>query len=663
MALHAPPTADGLAPLRLRLLVLAYVAALAFGGLLMRLYSLQILRGEEMRSKGRRNFVSQIDLPHDRGALLDRQGRVLVDNRASLDLQLTPAFLGSKEQAERTLTQLAVLTGLPSEGMERAQAALAARTGVDRFRPVIVWRDLPPGAVEAVHSARSVFLLDGVDIAESRRRSFRYGSMAAHALGYVGEIDGSLLDGERQRGNPMNYQPGESIGRDGLERTLEHHLRGRNGSEKIVVDAKGRRQHHGDVDALLGERRRQEPVPGHNVYLTLDAELQRVAEASFLRHGRAGSVVAIDAHTFEVLVLASLPAYDVNVVSGTFRFDEKARLDADVLKPWLNRSVAGQYAPGSTFKVVTGLAALESDPAASREPVVCPGSYKLGAHTWRCHRDSGHGSLTLLQAMQRSCDVFFYAWGAKLGIEPMAQMARALGLGQRTGILLRGEQPGLVPDEAFHRRVDRGYVRGMAVNTSIGQGSSSVTPLQLAVAYASVAHGQRPRTPALVAKVESADWRAERLHMGDDGTVARWCTAGDAPAVLERVSEEPAQALCVAPASLQVVRDALFAVAQSRGGTAYRFRSQKVSMAGKTGTTQVVKLGKERLQRWQTEYFARDHAWFVAYAPAENPAIVVAVINEHGGHGGSAAAPVAVDVIDAWAAQYLGRSAPGQGAP
>jgi penicillin-binding protein 2 len=653
------PTDEAAAPrllegLRARLLLLAWGASLAFAALTLRLYGLQILRGEEMRSKGRRNYVSQIDVPHDRGIIFDRHGRPLVDNRPSLDLQVTPAFVGPKAAADRALDTLARLLEWTPDVRERWGRAVAGQRGLDRFRPLAVARDLHPAAIEAIESARSLFLLDGVDIVERRRRYFLHNALAAHVLGYVGEIDGLALEAEKERGNPEQYQAGDLIGRDGLERTLEGYLRGHDGSEKIVVDAKGRRQRQGGLEALLGDQRRVEPTPGHNVYLSLDLDLQRIAEAAFLRHGRAGSVVALDAKTFEVLAIASLPGYDANLFSGSFRWQDKTQLDADVLKPWLNRSIAGQYAPGSTFKVVTALAALSADPSVAKEHVRCPGHFTLGSHTWRCWRDAGHGPTPLLTAIKQSCDVFFYSLGARLGIEPLAEAARTLGFGQKTGIALRGEQPGLVPDEAFHRR--GGYVRGMAVNASIGQGSVMVTPLQLAVAYAALATGRRPATPQLVHRIESADWRSQRWLLDERGERAVLQTVGEAPEVVFRAPAPAELPLPYEAGHLALVREGLTQVAQARGGTAYAFRSQTVPMAGKTGTTQVVKLGKERLRRAQTSYFERDDAGFVAYAPLDEPAIVVAVLNEHGGHGGSAAAPVAVEIIEAYARRAAGEA-------
>ena len=657
---------------RTRLLVAMWLLGGAFFLLLSRLYALQILRGEELTSKGRRNFVQQVNIAHDRGIIYDRYGRILADNRPSLDLQVTPAFLGKRKKALTTLNHLGSLLMMPEDDLARAVELVTSRVGLERFRPLIIRRDLQPEQVEAIEDERSVFLLDGVDIVEGRRRNYHFGSLAAHVLGYVNEIDAVTLEAERARGNPGRYDLGDVIGREGMERSYERALRGIDGIEKVVVDAKGRRQQTTYVDLLLGEQRRIEPVPGHNVFLTIDLDLQQVAENTFKAHGDAGSVVALDVKTGAVLVLASLPAYDANSVSGSIAKQLKEKLDRDPLKPWLNRSIQGQYAPGSTFKAITALAALEEHALAPTDHVYCPGFFRLGRHVWRCWKDSGHGPMDLRSALKVSCDTFFYTMGNRIGIDPIARMARTLSLGVRTGISLRGEQPGIVPDEAFHNRVDAGtggYQKGMAINTSIGQGSLLVTPLQLAVAYGAIAHGSKVFKPQLVDAIETADFRVTRrflpqplnVHDTDLAELPDWLAkpAQASPPVQTEVhGEEPIRTMYFAPqvsatfelpeASMAQLRGGLEAVTGEPGGTGYYNRSRTVSMAGKTGTAQVVRLGRERLKQWQVDFFERDHAWFVAYAPVEDPQIVVAVLNEHAGHGGSAAAPIAVAVIDTY---------------
>ncbi len=517
--------------LRTRLVFAMWAIGLVFLVVTSRLYTLQVLRGEELTSKGRRNFVQRKRVAHDRGIIYDRYGRILVDNRATLDVQVTPAFLGDKDEAAETLRQLGDAVRLDTEEQQTALSLVRSKTGLDRFRPVLVKRDLTPDQVEVIEARRSVFQLDGVDIVEGRQRSYPYGSLAAHVLGYVNEIDPAALELERGRGNPRGYDLGDLVGRDGIERAYERTLRGVDGEEQVVVDAKGRVQRDAYVETLLGEHRRTAPQPGHNLFLTLDLDLQRVAEESFVRHdGRAGAVVALDPRTGAVLAMASVPEFDPNLVGGALAKEAKTRLDADPLKPWVNRAIQGQYAPGSTFKTFTALAALADRATSVREQVRCPGSYRMGRHVWRCHKDSGHGMMSLHAAIKYSCDTFFYTMGARIGIDHLAHMARLFGLGERSGVALQGEKPGLIPDEAFHNRVDAatgGYQRGMVVNAAIGQGSVLVTLMQLAMAYAAVANGGTLYAPQLVDRTETADFRVVRsVEQNFDAEIERAAGTG-----------------------------------------------------------------------------------------------------------------------------------------
>jgi penicillin-binding protein 2 len=348
--------------------------------------------------------------------------------------------------------------------------------------------------------------------------------------------------------------------------------------------------------------------------------------------------------------MASFPDFDPNAIAGAMARDEKKRLDENILKPWLNRSIQGQYAPASTFKVVTALAALERKVIGGHDEAYCPGYYRLGRRNWRCHRDAGHGHVSLKDALKVSCDTYFYSIAAQMGIDPIAVVGKKLGLGLKTGIPLRGEKAGIMPNEAFHDRVDRktgGYQKGMSLNTSIGQGSVLTTPLQMAVVYSAIANGGNVLVPQLIRRVETADFRVRRRVLSREGEVVE-TTIGVKPEVIFETEPVTRAVLDVAPEDLEQVRRGLVAVAQEPGGTAYWRRSREVSMAGKTGTAQVVRLGTSRLKAEEMAYFERDHAWFVAYAPIDDPEIVVSVINEHSGHGGSKAGPIAVRVIDAW---------------
>lgn len=646
---HTPTRRGGHPAVHMRLMSAIWVVGLGFLILLWRLYALQILRGEEYADKGRQNFVQRVEIQHDRGIIYDRYGRILVDNRPSLNLQVTPHFLGSPEESNATLDRVATLVGFSYEELAEIKERVASKRGLERFRPLLIKRDLDANQVDAIESDRGLFKLDGVEVVEGRRRTYRYGRTAAHLLGFVNEIGRGQLEREQARGNPLHYERGDLLGREGVEHRYESDLRGRDGWEKVVVDAKGRRLGGSYVENLLGQDRVLEPKPGHNVYLTLDLDLQLAAEEAF--DGRAGAVVVMDPRHGEILALVSVPAFDPNLVSGALAKEEKARLDSDPLKPWINRALQGQYAPGSTFKIVTSLAALLNKATSGHEHIMCPGYYRLGRRAWRCHRDAGHGYVDLKDALKVSCDTYYYAMSTRIGIDAIAEAARMMGAGRRTGIRLRGEQPGLMPDEAFHNRVDRatgGYQKGMALNTSIGQGSVLTTPLQLAQMFSIVANGGTLRRPRIVSRVETADFRVVRRTLAPDGDV-REEVLGRGPELLAAGEpDSPETKLDVPPEIWAAIHEGLVAVAQEPGGTAYWRRSRLTSMAGKTGTSQVVRLGTKRLKSEEVPYEERDHAWFAAYAPAEDPELVVAVLNEHSGHGSSMAAPIAVKVIDAW---------------
>ncbi|HSI04597.1 MAG TPA: penicillin-binding transpeptidase domain-containing protein, partial [Myxococcota bacterium] len=443
----------------------------------------------------------------------------------------------------------------------------------------------------------------------------------------------------------MGYELGDLVGREGIERAFEEDLRGADGYEQVVVDAKGRRQHDAFVTSLLGDQRRFEPKPGKNVYLSVDLDLQLAAEAAFKKQGVAGSVVAIDPNTGSVLTMVSAPEFDPNAASGALGASEKAALDKDPLRPWLNRPIQGQFVPGSTFKVATALAALMSNTATPSEHVHCPGQYRMGHYTWRCH--GTHGSVDLKRALQVSCDTYFYTMAGRMGLEPIAKASRMLGLGSVSGIALRGERSGLIPDEAYHNRADKasgGYQKGMAINAAIGQGSVLVTPLQLAYAYAAIANDGTVYGPRMVERIESADLRVKRRTLQAYGAI-REDVQGDAPSLMRELVSVVRSKVELPKDYLAPIREGLIAVAEP-GGTGYRNRSQKVTMAGKSGTAQVVRIGAVRLKMEQMDYFHRDHGWFVGWAPAEKPEIVVAVLNEHSGHGGVTAEPVVTEVID-----------------
>jgi penicillin-binding protein 2 len=576
-----------------------------------RLYQLQVLRHEDLNERSRNNFVREQILPADRGMVLDRKGRILVDNRPSFDVHITPAFA---TQFNAELERLAALMELSRDDMARVRAEFRKGKKNAPYAPILVRRDVPRDMLDLLEAARAE--LDGVDVIIAPQRNFRHGTLLAHQLGYVGEVSPEEL--KRLPG----YRLGDLIGKRGLEKRWEEQLKGADGLERLVVDARGRRRSDAEADALIGEDRRLIPsAPGKNLVLSVDLRLQELAEKAFT--GPAGAIVALDPQTGFVLAMVSRPAFDPNKLSGRITREEMKELTEDRLEPLINRPMQQHYHPGSTFKVVTGLAALEAGVVATDSILGCPGFFKLGNHTWRCWRETGHGQVSFHRSLVVSCDTFYYTMGDRLGLDAIAERAREFGFGSLTGLEVgTAEVPGVVPTVDYYNRYEEGgYTRGFAINVSIGQGALNVTPLQLALAYAALGNGGTLYKPQIVRRVEDAEGR-----------------------VLQEFGPAVVRTLSVKPQHLQAVVKGLMGVVNEGWGTAYHSRLEDAVMAGKTGTAQVVALGENRKEE-ELDWWLRDHAWFVAFAPADAPEIVVAVINEHAGHGGSAAAPIARAVV------------------
>jgi penicillin-binding protein 2 len=603
------------------------IMSVVFIVLIYRFYQLQILKGDFYTDKSEKNFVQHRRMPAIRGIVFDRNRVPLVENRASFDLQLTPAFT---KNPKATLHNVAGLMGMDAEELKRSGEMLSKARGLMKFQPIPLIVDLDPDQLARFEFNRMD--LDGVEALPVPHRNYKHGTFASHLLGYMNEIDPDTLARLNEAGK--KYRQGDYIGRKGVEMAFEDDLRGKDGSEFIFVDAKGRKVDEKDVRTYMPLPVKEDAHPGNNIILSMDINLQKAAEEAF--EGREGGVVAIDPRTGFVLAMVSRPAYDPNMMTGRLSRDEWNDLTNDPLKPMMNKVTQDHNHPGSTYKVVGALAALEGHFATT---VGCHGVYRLGSRPFRCWKEGGHGSVDIHRAIVQSCDVFFYRMGDVMGIERLAKYARMLGFGQKTGIEIKDETPGVVPDTAFYNRPRfGGYQKGYAINTSIGQGDVNVTLLQLALAYASITNGGRLMQPQTVLRVEAPDGRVVK----ENKPIVR-------------------SVMPVDPASLEVIRSGFEGVVEEAGGTA---RSKKppelkdIRMGGKTGTAQVVAVGAKRIKMEDMEFFTRDHAWFVSFAPAENAEIVVAVLIKHGGHGGTAAAPVAFKVLKAYFEKVKGMKLP-----
>jgi penicillin-binding protein 2 len=618
-----PGTAPGAAQseFRTKLAVATIVVIVAFLALIGKLFWLQLVRGDEYRARAEDNYLKEVRIPADRGLILDRNHLVLVDQRPSFDVTLTANYCG--RQCEEIIGRLASILGMTPEEHQTALDRLAdARAKKNaRFRPFVVAVDVRREHVDVLEA--QVEELPGVDVRPTPHRDYRYSGLGGHLIGYMNEVGAKELEAlnaelKRSGSAQPSYSPGDYVGRRGLEKRHERTLRGIDGVHFVPVDSKGRAL---DVAAFGSEEKRFVPSqPGQNLVLSIDWRLQEFAEKTF--PATAGVVVAMDARTGFLLALVDRPAPDPNKMSGRITSAELKAIHDDPLQPELFRAIQQHYHPGSTYKAVTSVAALEEGLYRPGTTVWCPGYYTFGSHRWRCDKESGHGPVDFEHALGASCDVFFYAAGANLGADALAKWSRALGLGQPTGFDVAGEVPGVIPDVAWHdARVPGGYQKGMAVNLAIGQGDVNVTPMQQVVMYGALATGTLWR-PQVVLRVEDSDGR-----------------------VLKQFDPEARAKLDLKPGTRETVLKGLLAAVNQPYGTGWWSRLTETTMAGKTGTAQVVKLGARRLKASEVPYFERDHAWFAAFAPAQDPEIIVVVLNEHSGFGASNAAPTASALV------------------
>ena len=588
---------------------LAVFMLLVFAVFGARLFQLQVVQTDDLRLRSQRNSIRLVRLEAARGEILDRNGRSLADTRPAYGVRVIPHDVRRPERVYRVLDELL--------GLEAGNVAqrVGSPRGRGRFQPVRIESDLARDELARVES--HLFALSGVATDLQPRRHYPNSELAAHTLGFLGEIQQRQLETREY----ADYRPGERIGQSGVERIAQHALRGRAGGRNEVVDVSGR-----VVGPPIDQIR---PVRGGGVQLTLDLDLQRVAEAAFLpdvvgERPRIGALVALDVNRGDVLALVSKPSFDPNDFAGGVDTAIWQQLTQDRWKPLQNRAVSGQYPPGSTYKAIVAAAALEEGLTKPGRRIFCPGHFRLGRRTYRCWKRAGHGWVDLRKSLVESCDVYYYTVGLELGIDRLAYFARGFALGRRTGIALPQEMAGLVPTSAWkERRFSEPWVRGETVSAAIGQGFNLATPLQLAVVYAAIANGGTLMRPRLLLRVADEEGRL---------------VEGPAPESLGVVP--------VSPEHLATLREALEGVVEDARGTGGRSKVPGVSVAGKTGTSQVVGLKHtEGLEDDEIAFELRDHAWFAAFAPVESPEIAVAAFVEHGGHGGSAAAPMVQKVL------------------
>jgi penicillin-binding protein 2 len=592
--------------LRSRFLWCVAISGLAFAVLAARLANLQVLQGSKYRYLSENNRIRLERLPAPRGMILDRRGEILADVRASFDAQVIPADIAG-DSRDRVELELSETLALPLETVKQ----VVEGPGPPRWKPRVLKRRISRGEMATLEAHR--LELPAVVVHANPVRYYPFGSMLGNVLGYMGEISAKELRVPAYAG----YEAGDFLGRSGVEWAWERTLRGDPGGQQVEVDVQGRK---------LGVLAERTPHAGRNVFLTIDRQLQKAALDAM--GGQVGSVVVLAVRTGEVLTMVSQPSFDPNILAAGVSSEDWEDLASNPLHPLQNRTIQGVYPPGSTFKIAMSLAGLAEGTITAKSTVFCPGELFFGGRAFRCWNKHGHGLMTLEAAVTQSCDVFFYQLGIDLGIEAIHRWATELGLGQATGIDLPSENEGLIPSEAWKRKTrNEPWYAGENLSVAIGQGYVLVTPLQLASMVASIAHPQGLRMrPHVVAKIVDAEGKA-----------------------VEEIAPQEVGRLPFRAQHLEQLRKALRLVVASPRGTGRKAEVEGYPVAGKTGTSQVVKLPSDAgVPEDDIPWQRRDHALFVCYAPAPDPEIAVAVVLEHAGHGGSAAAPIARQVIQAY---------------
>jgi len=575
----------------------------AFFVIFVHLWYLQVIRGSELRRLSENNRIRIRENPADRGMLLDRKGRVLAHNRPSFEVSVIPEDLKVNPEV---LTKVGAMLDMDQEEI---QNRLQSQKRRPPFKPVkiksdIDWNELALLEFHRVH-------LPGLLVDVRPRRTYNYGDLASHLIGYLGEVDESDL--KQPRDSP--YRMGALIGKYGIEYRWESDLKGVDGGRQIEVDALGR-----EIKPL----RSVEPSPGNNVILTIDLELQKAAEEAF--QDKSGSLIAMDPRNGRILAMVSKPSFDANLFARIILPEEWKSLMENPRHPLQNRGIQGQYPPGSVFKIITAIAGVEAGIITPNTQMTCTGTYPYGNRDFRCWKERGHGTLSLHRAIVESCDIYFYQVGLKAGVDLIAHYANEFGLGQTTGIYLPHEKPGIVPSTSWKKeRSGVPWYSGETLSLAVGQGYLNTTPLQLLTLISAIANGGTLYLPQVVERVEDIYG-----------------------AVLKQYPPSEKRRVDVSEETLRIIREALMGAVNEPHGTGWACALKDVRVAGKTGTAQVIRMApdfkKGDMDRMPLKF--RDHAWFVAYAPVENPAISIAVLVEHGGYGGAAAAPIAKKVIE-----------------
>ncbi|MDX9706480.1 MAG: penicillin-binding protein 2 [Azospira sp.] len=584
------------------------IVLLAFSILFARFFWLQVMHHDYYTTRAEGNRISLVPVAPSRGVIIDRNGIVLARNYSAFTLEIMPSRV---RNLEATIDALAGLIEIQSKDRRRFRKLMEESKN---FESIPIRTRLTDEEVATFAANR--FRYPGVEVKARLFRQYPQGEAASHALGYIGRVNDRDLDTIAAAGQEANYKGTDHFGKTGLEQKYEFDLHGQAGYEEVEVDAGGR------AVRILS---RTAPVSGRNLTLTLDIGLQEVTERAF--GDRRGALVAIEPESGGILAMVSTPTFDPNLFVDGIRTEDWERLNNDPDKPMINRAIYGAYPPGSTFKPFMALAALETGKRTPQQSISDPGFYNFGGHVFMDDKKGGHGQVDMHKSIVQSCNTYYYVLANDLGIEGISGFMRLLGFGQRTGVDVEGESEGVLPSQEWKRRrfktpEQQRWYAGETISVGIGQGYNAYTMMQLAQATATLANGGVMYRPHLVRHITDPKTGEQRL-----------------------IEPEPLRRLPFKQQNIEVIKRALVDV-NKEGTGARAFAGASYEAAGKTGTAQVFSLRGEKYVAGKIEERRRDHALYIAYAPADEPKIALAVLVENAGFGGQSAAPIARQVFD-----------------
>ena len=604
-----------------RVVLIGYLVSVSFFIIIARLWYLQIFRGDELYEWSIKNKLRKEIIVAPRGMIYSRNDELLVDNVPRFDAVITPQYLKNRND---TLKKLASVLSMKVKNIE---STLKQKTHQAKYRSILIKKNISQKEVAIIETEN--LKMPGVSVETFISREYLNGKIGAHLLGYISEIQEQQLTRYRKRDN-IHYKLGDFIGQFGLEEQMDTYLRGADGYEYLEVDALGRKKRHTNSQVFRNDLLNKKVKPGNNLKLTIDQDMQRIAYKAL--EGKVGSVIALNIHTGEILTMVSTPSFDPSQFSRGISPEYWEKLIKDDRNPLRNRNIQEHYPPGSTFKVVSAITALDKNIIDKNTEFYCKGKFKAGYRTFHCWKKYGHKKVNLIKALRESCNVYFYEIAKRIDINVLAEYATMLGLGKKTGIFLPLETSGLIPTREWKlKKNGNKWQKGETLSCVIGQSYVLSTPLQIAQLFSLIANGGILYRPYLVKKIFTNSGQTLKTF---------------SPLVKSKVK--------INKETFQAIQKGLFEVVNHPKGTAYYRRKPGLALAGKTGTSQIMRIDSSNIYDKCDDlpYKEKRHGVFAAYVPYNDPQIALASVIEHGCSGAKAAAPVVIEVAKTYMKKY-----------